>query len=320
LLADCSTRFCDRTNCKHCQNQLHGKECFPSQLSYSAITASSFWQTQPHEQIITTVTQFRNEMSVPLSVLSYADVSSRLIFFDDQNKNGTYVSHVAILNHTVLDHREGAFCLLLYQPSNSKHFSFHRLSYLPALLPNVGELTYTNRKEKILIPGPVLGHGTQNGDTIFIVPGDSYRVRAWNARGVTSRSILRTQESLDTGLKNAELKVQAGEKDLKGQAEVSCRVSHGQNFDGRPQILVKLEGFAERCMWSIKEVSEVKCRGRLLKQRTLFRPSTLSDRCKVHLSDGTQLYIGLRRAAAANHRREVGPVRQQRYHIFFQPA
>lgn len=116
LLADCPTRFCQKAQCEPCQLQVRGTQCFPSQVPYDIIMPSNFWPIQPHEQIMTTVTPFRNEMSVPLSILDYVEVSSRLIFFDDKEK--TEVSHVAVLNHTVHDYVDGAFCLLLFRPSD----------------------------------------------------------------------------------------------------------------------------------------------------------------------------------------------------------
>jgi hypothetical protein len=319
LLADCSTRFCQRAQCEPCQRQLRGTQCFPSQVPYSIVTASNFWSTQPHEQIITTVTPFRNEMSAPLSVLDYADISSKLIFFDG-NEDRTGVSHVAVLNHTIQDHVEGAFCLLLYRPLDSRAASFYRLSYFPALLPNIGEFTSRMRKKKILIPGPVLGHEIQKVDTIFSVSGDSYHVRAWNAKCVDNRAVLRIQESSDTELKNAEFKVRTRDKDSKGHAEVSCRIADGQSLDECPQILVQLEKIVEICRWSIKEVSEVKFRRRQHKQRILFLPKAPSDRCTICLSDGKQLYVGLRRSAAADYPRDAGSIRQQRYQIFIRPV
>ena len=274
---------------------------------------SNFWTTQPHEQIITTVTPFRNEMSVPLSVLEYADVSSRLIFFDGNEDTG--VSHVAVLNHTTRYYVDGAFCLLLYRPLDSGAASFYRRSYFPALLPDIREFTSRMPKTKILIPGPVLGHEIQKVDTIFSVSGDSYHAQAWNAKHVDSRAVLRIPGSSDTESTGAEFKVQTRDKTSKRHAEVSCRIADGQSLDERPQILVQLEKIVDIWMWSIKEVSEVKFGGRQHKQCILFLPKTPSDGCTIRLSDGRQLYVGLRRLAADNHPRYAGSIHQQRYQI-----
>ena len=154
---------------------------------------------------MTTVTPFRNEMSVSLLALDYADVSSRLIFFDDEEK--TEVSHVAVLNHTMRDYVDGAFCLLLFRPLDSGAASFYRNSSFPALLPDIREFVSRMPKTKILVPGPILRHEIQKVDTIFSVSGDSYHARAWNAKRVNSHVVLRIQESSDTTPKNAEFKV-----------------------------------------------------------------------------------------------------------------
>jgi hypothetical protein len=156
LLADCSARFCQRAQCEPCQLQVQGTQCFPSQVPYDIIMPSNFWPTQPHEQIMTTAT---SEVSVSLSILDYADVSSRLIFFDDEEK--TEVSHVAVLNHTTQNYIDGAFCLLLFRPLDSATASFYRNSSFPALLPDIREFASRMPKTKILVPGPILGHEIQ---------------------------------------------------------------------------------------------------------------------------------------------------------------
>jgi hypothetical protein len=316
LLADCPNRFCQRARCEPCQRQ-SDTQCFPSQVPYTIVMASNIWPTQPHEQIITTVTSFRNEVSAPLSVLDYADISSKLIFFDD-NEEHTGVSHVAILNYTTQDHPGGAFCLLLYRPLDSRVPCFFRLSYLPALLPSVGEFASRMQKIKILVPGPVLGDENQKVDTTFSVSGDSYYVREWNAKFVDSREVLRIQESSETEFKNTEFKVRTSEKKWKNCAEISCWVASSQSLNEHPQILIQLEKIVEICKWSIKEVSEVKLHRRQRKHR-LFLPSTPSDRCIICLSDGKKLSIGLRRSAAANPPPNAGFVNQQRYQLFIRP-
>jgi hypothetical protein len=315
LLADCPTRFCQRAQCEPCQRQ-GGTQCFPSQVPYTIVMASNFWTTQPHEQIITTVTSFWNEMSVPLYVLDYADISSKLIFFDS-NEDHTGVSHVAVLNYTTQFHSGGAFCLLLYRPLDSRVPCFYRPSYLPALLPNIGEFISRIQKTKILVPGPVLADENQKVDTTFSVSADSYCIRGWSAKCVDSRAVLRIQESSDTEFENTEFKVRTSDKKWKNHPEVSCRIASSQSLDESPQILVQLEKIVEICKWSIKEVSEVRLRRRQDKHR-IFLAKTPSDRCIIYLSDGKKLSIGLRRSAAANFPPDAGFI-SQRYQIFIRP-
>ncbi|KAN0095794.1 hypothetical protein V8E51_016505 [Hyaloscypha variabilis] len=308
LLADCPNRFCQRARCEPCQRQ-GGTQCFPSQVPYTIVRESNIWSTQPHEQIITTVTSFRNELSAPLSVIDYVDISSKLIFFDG-NEDRTVVSHVAILNYTTQDHSEGAFCLLLYRPLDSRVPCFNRLSYLPAILPSVREFTSRMQKIKILVPGPVLGDENQKVDTTFSVSGDSYYVRAWNAKCVDSRAVLQIHESSDTKFKNTEFKVRTSDKKWKNYAEISCRVASSQSLDEHPQILVQLEKITEICKWSIKEVSEARLRRRQHKHR-LFLPNTPSNRCIICLSDGKKLSIRLRRLAGSSFHPDARFINQQ---------
>lgn len=97
------------------------------------------------------------------------------------------------------------------------------------------------------------------------------------------------------------------------------QIADGQSLDKHPQILIRLERIVDIWMWSIKEVLEVKFRRRQHKQHILFLSKTPCDGCKISLSDGKALYVGLRRLAANNHLQDVGPIRQQRYQIFIQP-
>ncbi len=63
----------------------------------------------------------------------------------------------------------------------------------------------------------------------------------------------------------------------------------------------------------------MKFRRRQHKQRILFLSKTPSDGCEISLSDGKELYVGLRRLGADNHPRDVGSIRQQRYQILIRP-
>jgi hypothetical protein len=318
LIADCPTRFCQRANCDLCQRQIGGVQSFPSQIPYCSVTESNFWRTQPHEQMITTVTPYRNEMSVPLSVIQYGFVSSKLIFFGER-KDKKWISHVAILNHTTLDYEKGAFCLLLYRPRGSSEPCFYRLSQFPALLPNVDEIRSMMQKTKILIPGPHIKQAVRKFESIFSVPGDRYKVQAWNAKMVDTCATISCEKASGAEHKNVDFQVQEKEAYSNRRAEVSCRLTCHQNFDESPEVLVELEKIVEISSWSIKKVSEVSLRKRSRKHRVLFLPSTPSDRCKIQLTAGNQLYIGIRRVAASNHPRDDRSILHQRYQIFVRP-
>ena len=82
LLADSPTRFCDRSDCTSCLSQ--GIRCLPSNIRYTNIISTERWRTEGHEQIMTTVTMFRNEMSTVLPLLNYRDISNNLEYFDNE--------------------------------------------------------------------------------------------------------------------------------------------------------------------------------------------------------------------------------------------
>lgn len=108
-----------------------------SNIVYTDILASERWYTQAHEQIMTTVTPLRNEMSTTLPLLDYREVSDKLILFNN-NESHARVTHVAVLNHSLRKYMKGALCLLLRQGESLE--SFHRVQCLPVLLPHLGEL------------------------------------------------------------------------------------------------------------------------------------------------------------------------------------
>ena len=291
LLADSPTRFCQKKYCPACE--LVGAACFIPRVSYSSVIASEFWSTLPHEEIMTTVTTFRNEMSAPLFLLDYRDVEDRLVFFQE-HKTAIEVTHVAVLNHTLDTHFGGAFCLLLWQaPDATSTVSFCRLTHFPVLLPDIADFKSKMRKEKILIcPGPAPTAQNEYSDTCFSILGDPYLAKSWSARNVQDRHVRNEK----TAAEAAVCAVRTKRRDLDGKAEVSCRIAKvGMSS---PQLSVKLEQIDET--WFIKEVSELVPQGRQTKKKTLFLPKTPSDRSKVCLSDKQELYIKLRRSSATN--------------------
>ncbi|KAF4625580.1 hypothetical protein G7Y89_g12587 [Cudoniella acicularis] len=183
LLADCPTRFCQIARCASCETR-----CFPSHVSYSDVFPTSNWSVQAHEQIMTTVTPFRNEISATISLIDDRDVSNRLMFLND-DESRTEISHVAILNHTLIDHIEGALCLLLFQPPDSEGVAFHRTRSFLALLPCVKEFTSRLQKQRILIcPDPSSSDRNQRIDITFALDDDQFLAWSWSARCVNHRS------------------------------------------------------------------------------------------------------------------------------------
>jgi hypothetical protein len=95
LLADTPTQFCDRSSCN---SRLSGCTSASSpSFHYVDLVTSEWWSTQAHEQIMTTVSTARNEMSTVLPLLTYSGVSDQLEYFDDTRPQAD-VTHVAVLN------------------------------------------------------------------------------------------------------------------------------------------------------------------------------------------------------------------------------
>lgn len=289
LLADSPTRFCDRTECTLCLSSgLQTIQCLPSDILYTNIVASERWHTQAHEQIMTTVTPLRNEMSTTLPLLDFRDVSNKLIFFND-NEPHAGVTHVAVLNHSLSKYMKGALCLLLCQGASLE--TYHRVQCFPALLPHVGELESRLQKTKILIcPGASNAAQHDLVNTTFSVAGDTFLVQEWSAKGSIYHSTL-----LVNG-RTTEYEFQTRESGRSTRpAQVSCHITDSQNSALRISLqLVKIDK-----TWSIKEVAEIKEAIRPRKQHTLFRSSHLAGRCSLPVSGGRRLSVGLRRLPAA---------------------
>jgi hypothetical protein len=305
LLADSPARFCERIECTLCLlSGLQTVQCLPSDILYTNIMASERWKTQAHEQIMTTVTPVRNEMSTTLPLLDYQDVSNKLLLFN-HNESHAGVTHVAVLNHSLSKNIKGALCLLLSRGAGIEVFT--RVQRFPVLLPHLGELASRLQKTKILIC-PCASNSTQHDrvDTTFSVNSDSFFVQEWSAIGSIKHSILPVNG------KTTELEVQTSESgNSKRSAQVSCQIAASQN----PTLKISLQLIRINKAWSIKEVAEMKKSIRPRIQHKLFRSSYLADRCSLSLSGGKRLSLGLRRLSAVCRARSGTSVSQYRYQI-----
>lgn len=283
LLANSPTSFCDKLNCILCSSR-EGRNS-PSSFLYRDIVASERWSTQAHEQIMTTVTKFRNEISTALPLLAYEDVSSKLEFLDGATPR-VGITHVAVLNHTLKKYPQGAFCLLLQRQSGVD--ACLRLQALPVILPDLGGLLPLLQKTKLLIcPGPGELTCQDPIEVVFSVHSDLFHVEAWDAKGSKSHSLTSTQ----TG-QNSEFKIQMIKHDLPGRpVQILCGIVCSQDSELLLTIrLVQMHG-----IWSIREIFE---RRKYTKERnlhTLFLSNILTDRCAIHFPDEKKLSVKLRR-------------------------
>ena len=78
LLPDSPTRFCPRAGCDICG---HGEfiRCLEPEVAYEDIIASKAWAVQAHEQMLTTVTPQRFEMSTTLMLIDKAVLPRSLL-------------------------------------------------------------------------------------------------------------------------------------------------------------------------------------------------------------------------------------------------
>jgi hypothetical protein len=303
LLADSPTRFCERSDCTSCLSQ--GIRCLPSNFRYASIVASERWCTQAHEQIMTTVTMFRNEMSTVLPLLDFRDISNKLEYFDN-DKPRARVTHVAVLNHTLDRYPQGALCLLLRrQPELDACI---RLQAFPAVLPHLGLLVSKLQKTKLLVcPGPINAESNIRINNMFSFESDLFCVETWNAAGSVSHSILSAQAGQNSGLEIQTRK----SKNSKRSVQISCRIASSQN----PSLMLSVRLIRMNEIWSIKEVFERKHGSRERKLRTLFLSSILADRCSVQLPDGKGLLIELRRLPGSARAHQEDSVLEIRYQI-----
>jgi hypothetical protein len=304
LLADSPTRFCDRIECTQCLSSgLKTAQCLPPDIIYTNIIASEIWKIQAHEQIMTTITPLRNEMSTTLPLLDYRDVFDKLVFFD--NESHDWITHVAVLNYTLRPAEKGALCLLLRQGASPE--AFHRLHCFPALLPNLGELVSRLQRTKVLIC-PGTSNLTQYDcmDTTFSVDGDSFLVQEWSVTGSTRYTIMPVNG------KATELQVQTiRSENSKRSAQISCHIVDAQNSSLRISLqLIRID-----TAWSIKEVAEIKGARHRSKKHTGFRSSHLTDRCALPLSGGKRISVALRRLPGACRTQNDNSVSQYRYQI-----
>jgi hypothetical protein len=307
LLADSPTRFCEKKSCIECSSGGARVQCLPSDILYTNIPASERWSTQAHEQIMTTVTSFRNEMSTTLPLLEYQEVSGKLTYLNNNN-SPTGVTHVAVLNHTLGNNMKGALCLLLRRVWPNREV-FRRTQLFPAFLSHYEEFTSKLRMTKILLcPGPINPNQNSRIETIFCVRGDSFFAEEWSMKGGIYHSILPAQE------RQNDFKIQSNNSsNSKRQAQVSCHISNLE--DSNLRLLLHLVRIDE--IWSIKEVSELERSKRPRRQHAdnRFISDILTDRCSLPLSGGKILSVSLRRLPALSRGRSDDFISQIRYQI-----
>ena len=300
LLADSPARFCERSDCTSCLSR--GIRCLPSNIRYTNIVTTERWRTEGHEQIMTTVTMLRNEMSTVLPLLKYRDISNNLEYFDNE-KPRARVTHVAVLNHTLDRYRQGALCLFLRRWPRLD--GCIRLRASPAVLPNLRHLVSRLEKTKLLICPSRINPESNNRIDMFIFESDLFHVEKWNATG--THSILSAQAGQNSGFE-----IQTREtKSAKPPVRILCRIASSQG----PSLMLSVQLIRMDGIWLIKEVFERKKGSKERKRRTLFLSSIPTDRCSFRLLDGKGLLAEVRRLPGSARAHQEGSVLKFRYRI-----
>jgi hypothetical protein len=303
LLADSPMSFCNRVACDLCLSQKIRN--VSSTFRYGDIVASDRWSTQAHEQIMTTVTRYRNEISTVLPLLPYKDVSSKLEYFDN-NKPRVHITDVAVLNQRMERHPQGARCLLLHRENEID--ATYRVQVLPAVLPCLGDLVFQLQMAKLLVcPGASNADSDNCIEAAFSMDIDMFQVETWDAKGCLDSSALSSKEG-----QNADFRATTRRSDgNKRPVQVSCRIIDRQE----PNLLLTVRLIRMQEVWSIKEVCEQKKSSRERKLRPLSYSSVLADRCSCQRSNGIAVLVTLRRLPSSARSRDEHAVAKSHYRI-----
>jgi hypothetical protein len=300
LLADCPTRFCQGADCTTCQTD--GAQCIPMQVAYSKITASNLWTVQAHEEIMTTVTPYRNEVSASFLLIDFEAVSKNIRSINDLTTCPCYtkkqVSHVAVLNHTLMGHMDGALCLLLTRPPDGEGVGFFRKRLTPVFLPRVEEIINRLERRKILVClGPDPSSNRRSVEITFSLKSTLFRALTWDAKHVDRQSTLQVLEGQGLQIRHSL------STNSRSSAEISCQIALMEQSSPHISLrLIRIDGH-----WSLKDIYE--------NRRKRFSTTTLSDRCSVVLSNAMLLSVAVRRMAAFSRGRNDGTLPQLRYQI-----
>ena len=285
LLADSAKCFCDSIRCRSCSSR--GVCCFPPTVRFTDVVATPRWATQVHEQIMTTVTANRNEMSTKLPLLAYRDVAKELIFDDFRPPSG--VTHIAIHNHSVVDYREeGALCLLLKKMGRGE--VYHRFNCFPALLPNVAPHLSKLEKNTILVcPGPSDLGLIQSVHHTITIEGNSFGPdRKGNFR-------VRTRESAVSIIRQTDKELEIQTRRPHSRSSQSVQLSYELTGTHNKSMALLLELVIVGEILSIQRVFDLSRGNQRRKKDALFYSPLIIDRCSISLSDGRRVSIALRR-------------------------
>lgn len=236
---------------------------------------------------MTTVTATRYEMSTKLPLLAYRDVAKELIFDDVRPPSG--VTHVAVLNHSVLKYREeGALCLFLKKGSQGE--AYHRFENFPALLPNVApHLSKLEKKTILVCPGPSDLGRLQYVHYKITVQGNSI------GQDVKGNFRVRKGSSMDSVIRQTDKELEIQTRNPLSRLSQSVHFFYELTRSHNESMALLLELVVVGEILSIQRVFDLSRKKQRRKKDALFHCPFITDRCSISLSDGRRVSIAFRR-------------------------
>lgn len=305
LLAESPEDFCPIRE-HPCDRCFRGtKMTMAPDISYDDLITATNMNVQAHDQIWTTAAPNRSKVSTTLQLLDYYDVSKELFWAEDPPD--TPFTHVAVLNYTLASHKHGALCLLLYCSHDDSEGGdvtsslFCRVNAYPVLLPSWKEFSARIRLRRVLVCAEAkalsgdLPLTKRNRGRLywFTLVSNSFIVESWDARNVRPK-----QGGVFQATLSADFVVWVRHDHIMGEGrpEVSCRIVSSADSAGHAShVAIYLAWFDTR--WWIQKAHESQSLSTECTQPEGFSAQGSCDRCVVHTSNGTELFIALRRLA-----------------------
>lgn len=257
-----------------------------------------------HGSMRASVAPTQLDVSTTLQLLHYGDVADQLMSIHGRGLDSS-ASHVAVLNYTIKNHPDGAWCLPLIQ-STTGESTFHRIDY-PVFLPNRGRFDSKVYTTHVFVQfetyTPEL-HKTRYTRLRFT--SSSFKIRAWSAEHVQAQHTP-TRETDDFLLIASRSLVDA----LNGLwPAITVRIV--DVYEKNIQVAIHFSQYGAR--WSIKKASELGSLEGSVTWYTLFDSNVPCDRCSFRTLGGIELYVTLRRLGTLPNEKE-----EDRYNIIVEP-
>lgn len=286
LIADSPDRFCSQPGCPKCQQEC--MQCLPSMINYEEVYSSDIWARQAHEQLFTTITTARFEVSAVLMLLEAHLVYSQLKFPANLARVKEKATHVAVLNHTWGINRGDSLCLLLRRSYAGEDVTT-RVFHYPVMVKNVVKLLPKANRRKVLFAFQRAENENPTSSTVSTtelaihVVSDCCRILSWTANDEDINFPTLRERSAKCFIVRA--------TDFQAQvAGISCEIA--ETDSSMPFTKLHLERNGDS--WLMKSDADL-----------LETPGAWGqDRCGLRTPDGRSFEVSIRRMPAS--RRPIG--------------